>query len=147
MPLFLGDSGLLNSSDRLNQMIYEELLYDITRLQNKLYQNILLLNKDQRTIYDTVLSSIDNTCDCFFVDEPDGTDKTFLYNTLLATIRSCGEIALAVISSSISALLIDRGRTAHSRFRIPLKLNKFLTCNISRESREAKLVNAAKLFI
>ncbi|GES84933.1 ATP-dependent DNA helicase Pif1-like [Rhizophagus clarus] len=46
-----------------------------------------------------------------------------------------------------SALLIDGGRTAHSRFRIPLKLNEFSTCNISRESREAHLINAAKLFI
>src|SRR5687767_652068 len=121
-------------------MIREELSYDITRLQNELYQNIPLLNKDQYAIYDAVLSSIDNTCDCFFVDGLGDTGKTFLYNILLVTIRLREEIALAVASSSISALLIDGGRTAHSQFRIPLKLNEFSTCNISRKSREAKLV-------
>ena len=43
--------------------------------------------------------------------------------------------------------MIDGGRTAHSRFRIPLKLNELSTCNISRGSREAHLINAAKLFV
>lgn len=66
---------------------------------------------------------------------------------MLATIRSRGEVALAVAFSGISALLIDGGRTDHSRFKIPLKLNEFSTCNISRGSREANLINAAKLFV
>ena len=83
----------------------------------------------------------------FFVDGPGNTDKTFLYNTLLATVRSHGNIALAIVSSGILALLIDGGRTAHSRFRIPLKLNELLICNISHGSRESHLINAAKLFI
>src|SRR5438309_1554997 len=38
-------------------------------------------------------------------------------------------------------------RMAHSQFRIPLKLNELSTCNISRRSKEAHLINAAKLFI
>ncbi|POG67633.1 DNA helicase Pif1 like protein, partial [Rhizophagus irregularis DAOM 181602=DAOM 197198] len=131
----------------LNQLIREEMSYDITLLQTALNQNVPLLNKDQRAIYYAVLSSIHDTCTCFFVDGPGGTGKTFLYNTLLATVRSCGEIALAVASLGISALLIDGGRTAHSRFRIPLKLHELSTCNIFRRSREARLINAAKLFI
>src|SRR5437764_972105 len=84
--------------------------------------------------------------DAFFIDGPGGTGKTFLYNTLLATIRSSSEIAVAVTSSGI-ALLIMSGRTAHSRFKISLKLNKSSTCNISRNSKEARLINLAKLFI
>ncbi|CAB4481131.1 unnamed protein product [Rhizophagus irregularis] len=147
VPLFLGGFGFLNGPDALNQLIREEMSYDITLLQTALNQNVPLLNKDQRAIYDAVLSSIHDTCTCFFVDGPGGTGKTFLYNTLLATVRSCREIALAVASLGISALLIDGGRTAHSRFRIPLKLHELSTCNIFRRSREARLINAAKLFI
>ena len=78
-----------------------------------------------------------NSPECFFIDGPDGTGKTFLYNIILAKIRLCGEIALPVASSGIAALLIDGGRTAHSRFKIPIKLNETSTCSISRNSKEA----------
>jgi hypothetical protein len=54
---------------------------------------------------------------------------------------------LPVASSGIAALLIDGGRTAHSRFKIPIKLNETSTCNISRGSKEAYLINTTKLFI
>jgi hypothetical protein len=37
-----------------------------------------------------------------------------LFNTILAKVRSQGNIALAVASSGIAALLLDDGRTAHS---------------------------------
>ena len=70
-----------------------------------------------------------------------------MYNTLLAKVRSHGEIALPVASSGIAALLIDGGRTAHSRFKIPIKLNEASTCNISRGNKEADLINMTKLFI
>ena len=83
----------------------------------------------------------------FFVDGPDGTRKTFLYNTLLANVRSNSDIALAVASSKIAALLISNSRTAHSRFKIPINLDLCLTCNISRRNKEVRLINIAKLFI
>ena len=64
----------------------------------------------------------------FFVDGPGGTGKTFLYKGLLAKVRAEGIVALAVASSGISALLLDSGTTAHSRFKIPLKLGADSTC-------------------
>ena len=64
----------------------------------------------------------------FFVDGPGGTGKTFLINLLLAKVRSEGRIALAVASSGIAALLLDGGRIAHSRFKIPIKLHESETC-------------------
>ena len=83
----------------------------------------------------------------FFVDGPDGTRKTFLYNTLLANVRSNSDIALVVASSGITALLISSGRTAYSRFKIPINLDLCLTCNISRRNKKVRLINIAKLFI
>jgi len=49
-----------------------------------------------------------------------GTCKTFIYRAIATTLRSKGEIVLIVASSEIVALLIPGGRTAHSRFDIPL---------------------------
>lgn len=64
----------------------------------------------------------------FFVDGPGGTGKTFVYSIMLAHVRSQGQIALAVASSGIAALLLKGGRTAHSRFKIPLDLDRTSTC-------------------
>jgi hypothetical protein len=58
------------------------------------------------------------------------TGKTFLYNLILSRTRADGGLAIAVASSGIAALLLPGGRTAHSRFKIPIKLDKVSTCNI-----------------
>ncbi len=93
------------------------------------------------------MQAVNNGSGYFFIDGPAGTGKTFLYNTLLANIRLHGDIAIAVAFSGIAALLISGGRTAHSRFKIPLRVDEFSTCNISCNSQLARLINAAKLFI
>ena len=138
-----------NDNNNLDQLIQEErLLYNIMHLESILHNNIPLLNAEQHAIYNAVIQAFEhNSSECFFVDGPGGTGKTFLYNTILAKVRLCGEIALPVASSGIAALLIDGGRTAHSRFKIPIKLNETSTCNISRRSKEACLINIAKVFI
>ena len=64
----------------------------------------------------------------FFVDGPGGTGKTFLYSVLLAAVRSRGDVALAAASSGIAALLMEGGRTAHSRFKIPVPAHEGSTC-------------------
>ena len=117
-------------------------------MESILSNNIPLLNKDQHAIYNAIMQAVEhNSSQCFFIDGPGGTGKTFLYNTILAKVRSYGKIALPVASSGIAALLISGGRTAHTRFKIPIKLNETSTCNISRGSKEANLINMAKLFI
>ena len=121
-----------NNNNNSDQLIHEERSYNTIQLENILHNNIPLLNENQHAIYDAVMHAIEhNLSEWFFVDGPGGTGKTFLYNTILAKIRSCNEIALDVASSGIAALLIDGGRTAHSWFKIPIKLNESLTCNIS----------------
>src|SRR4051812_27370863 len=70
----------------------------------------LFLNNDYN--YDAIIQAIADANKCFFVNNPNGTVKTFLYNTLLITIRLSGEIAIAVISSSIAAFLIMSSKIA-----------------------------------
>jgi hypothetical protein len=48
----------------------------------------------------------------------------------------------------MAALLLPGGRTAHSRFRIPVKdLNNDSACNINKQGPEAALIRAADLIV
>jgi hypothetical protein len=133
MDLLLKNMADVNDDDdNLDQLIQEERSYNVTQLESILQNNIPLLNTEQHAIYSTIIQAIEhNSSECFFIDGPGGTGKTFLYNTLLAKVRSHNEIALPVASSGVAALLIDGGRTAHSRFKIPIKLTETSICNIS----------------
>jgi ATP-dependent DNA helicase PIF1 len=82
----------------------------------------------------------------FFLDGPGGSGKTYLYNILLAKVRSQGKIALAVASSGIAAMLLAGGRTAHSRFKISLDQNNCF-CNIKKTSQLARLLKKVSLLV
>src|SRR5438045_1073915 len=56
-------------------------------------------------------------------------------------------IALTVASSGIAAILLDGGRTSHSRFRIPIDITSESICSISAQSDIAKLIRMTKLII
>ena len=64
------------------------------------------------------------------MDRSGDTGKTFLYNTLLANVRSNSDIALAVASSEIVAFLISSSKIAHLWFKILIKLDSSSICNI-----------------
>ncbi len=57
-------------------------------------------------------------------------------------------MAVAVASSGIATLLLNGGRTTHSRFKIPVQgLNSMSTCYISRDSELVALLQAAALIV
>jgi len=62
-------------------------------------------------------------------------------------LRSKGEIVITVASSGIAALLIPSGRTAHSRFGIPIEIHESSSCNITPNTDLAQLMARAKLII
>jgi hypothetical protein len=79
------------------------------------------LNPEQRRAYKDILAAVDSSDGgVFFVDGPGGTGKTFLYKVLLAKVRGERKIAVATATSSVAASIMPGGRTAHSRFKIPL---------------------------
>lgn len=114
-------------------------------------EQLPLLNENQRSIHDEIIGAIFNPEGrmerVFFIEGPGGTGKTFLYNLLLAKVRSEGEIALAVASSGIAALLLDGGRTAHSMFKIPINISERSTCAISVNSPLADIIRKSKVVI
>ncbi|GJY18785.1 hypothetical protein Tco_0390276 [Tanacetum coccineum] len=83
----------------------------------------------------------------YFVYGYGGTGKTFLWKTLAAGIRRQGDIVLNVASSGIASLLMSGGRTAHSRFHIPIKVDETSHCSISAQSDLGALLKRCKLII
>ncbi|XP_062188862.1 uncharacterized protein LOC133892156 [Phragmites australis] len=106
------------------------------------------LNTKQRAAYDEILSAVDSDeGGVFFVDGPGGTGKTFLYKALLATIRGQNKIVVATATSGVAASIMPGGRTAHSRFKIPLSIDDGVFCSFTKQSGIAKLLRTACLII
>ncbi|XP_031122581.1 uncharacterized protein LOC116025489 [Ipomoea triloba] len=106
------------------------------------------LNACQRAAFDTIIENVfANKGGIYFVDGPAGTGKTFLYRCLLATVRSRGFLALATATSGIAASILPGGRTAHSRFKLPLDGDDKHICNIGKQTAEARLLKECKLIL
>ncbi|KAL3652000.1 hypothetical protein CASFOL_001681 [Castilleja foliolosa] len=106
-----------------NRLLMEETCYDKALLAAEHEQSRLLLNSDQLNVYNCILSSYQRGSQVLlFVYGHGGTGKTFLWKTIISYFRSIGRIVLAVAASGIASLLLPSGRTAHSRFKIPIDL-------------------------
>ncbi|XP_073138923.1 uncharacterized protein [Henckelia pumila] len=106
------------------------------------------LNVGQRRAFDMILQCFESgNSGLFFVNGPGGTGKTFLYRALLAHVRSQNMIALATTTSGVAASILPGGRTAHSRFKIPIELHEKSFCTISKQTGLAELLRVARLII
>ncbi|XP_061339398.1 uncharacterized protein LOC133286069 [Gastrolobium bilobum] len=128
-----------NSS--VNRLVMDELLHDSFSLKEEHDRLLNSLTNEQRVVYDKIISAISaGKGGFFFLYGFGGTGKTFIWNTLSAFVRSRAEIVRNVASSGIASLLLPGGRTAHSRFRIPIQITEDSTCNIKENSTLAELL-------
>ncbi|XP_056848982.1 uncharacterized protein LOC130499099 [Raphanus sativus] len=106
------------------------------------------MTDEQKKIFHEITDAVtEERGGVFFVYGFGGTGKTFLWKLLSAAIRSRGDIVLNVASSGIASLLLQGGRTAHSRFGIPLSPDEFSSCNMAHGTDQANLVKEASLII
>ena len=85
------------------------------------------MDADQLEIYSTLYACITedeeihkHRMSTFFIEGKPGRGKTFVANALATKLRSEGYIVLIVATTALAATLYERGRTAHSLFRIPV---------------------------
>ncbi|KAF7835752.1 ATP-dependent DNA helicase PIF1-like [Senna tora] len=131
--------GLLSNMD--NMLMSEELNYDKQLLRLEHSTLLASLTSEQATINHLVVDAVNQQIGgVFFVNGFDGSEKTFIWNTLTSALRSRGDILLAVASNDIASQLIPGGRIAHSRFAIPLDCNENSTCNIMQGSDMGNLL-------
>ncbi|XP_074339091.1 uncharacterized protein LOC141677199 isoform X4 [Apium graveolens] len=144
----LPELNIVSTTRYKNDLLLEEMMYDREKLRSKASEGVDCFNSKQRLIFDEILESVHtNAGGFYFVYGPGGTGKTFLWSTILARLRSEGKIVLAVASSGIASLLIEGGRTAHSRFKIPIDPNEFTCCEIKQNTYLAELINNTSLVI
>ncbi|CAN0897211.1 ATP-dependent DNA helicase PIF1 [Linum grandiflorum] len=149
-------------NDRLNEKLRNQVLHNLQTLLHT-YSSTLAqfhlpqpishsthnaLNAQQRLAHDAVLASLTtNKGQLYFLYGHGGTGKTFLYNCIIAKVRSMGQIALVVASSGIAATLLPGGVTAHSRFKIPLDVDHSSTCAIKKGTSLARLIEKTTLIV
>jgi hypothetical protein len=140
------------SADQLgeigNILMNEEMSYDMD-IQREEHQRIYNnLNVDKKIIFNAIMESVDSRQGkLIFVEGHGGTGKTYLWKAITTKIRSEGKIVLALASCGIAALLLEGGRTAHSRFHIPLNTTDESTCNIKQGSNLAALLNKTSIIL
>ena len=135
-----------NSDD--NEMITNELSADPKSELLKAETMYNQLNPDQLLAYKNIIDRVvSGKPGFFFVSGYGGTGKTFLWSSIIAYLRGKERIVLTVASSGVAALLLPGGRTAHSRFKIPISLDDNGTCDIKRSSKLAEMIESASLII
>ena len=132
-----------DATERAGVEYRREMSYNIEREREVSIHNISLLNAEQRAVHDAfVASAFSANGGLFFLDAPGGCGKTFLIQTILASIRSQEKIAIATASSGLAATLIPGGRTIHSTFKVPLNLAQcdVPLCSIKKGTSLAKVI-------
>jgi hypothetical protein len=149
----LSDYGLPKPSGDLldmlqNRLMMEERCYDRESLKLEHERLLRGLNSKQLDAYNLVTNSItENKQILLFVYGHGGTGKTYLWTTIISALRSNGKIVLAVAASEIASLLLPSGRTAHSRFKIPIDITDESICNVKKTTQLAKLLIETSLIV
>ncbi|GBN27243.1 hypothetical protein AVEN_234875-1 [Araneus ventricosus] len=88
--------------------VLERVNFDVVEEQAKANSYTMQSNSEQRNVVEILLSAVYNnaadTPKCYFLDGPAGTGKTFVYSTLLHTIRGRGDDVIPVASTGILVL-------------------------------------------
>ncbi|GJT77618.1 DNA helicase [Tanacetum coccineum] len=131
-----------------NRLLMEERNYNQEELAQLNNGSVLLLNSEQKQIYDHIINAdANNRQALIFVYGHGGTGKTFLWKTIISSLCCEGKIVLAVASPGIASLLLPSGRTAHSKFKLPLELTEESLCRITKNTQIGKLLADVDLII
>lgn len=121
---------------------------DRVQLRARTDEAVHKLLPEQLLVFDAVMSSLSRSEGrCIFVDAPGGTGKTFTFNAILGAVRAQGKIALAVASSGIAAILLEKGRTFHARFSANLSPAEDQMLKIQAQSTQAQLLRRASVIL
>ncbi|XP_031097006.1 uncharacterized protein LOC116001257 [Ipomoea triloba] len=135
----------LSDDDKKNLALIE--IERLLQLYNKTlsdYPQMPIPNYDSEWRCDNRLLFAELNYDCVALRDE---RKTFVWKALSAKIRSQGDIVINVAFSGIASLLLPGGRTAHSRFAMPIGVTEDSTCNITQGSHLAELIIKCKLII
>lgn len=121
----------------------KELSYNPVHLSDTVLYPGSMKNK----VFVKLIASIVSEGGLFFLSAPGGTRKIFLVNLLLAILRKYSNIIISVFLLDTGATLPNEGKTAHSTFKLPLKLIHFNIplCKINKQSDVTQVLWECKL--
>ena len=106
------------------------------------------LNEEQQYVFDIIVQKLQTKVPYVcFVNGAAGTGKTYLYQAILAFCSTNNYLAIPVATSGVAASLLPNGQTAHSKFKLPIDLERRKTCNVSKQSKLASHFRSASLII
>ncbi|XP_076881486.1 uncharacterized protein LOC143529611 [Bidens hawaiensis] len=130
-----------------NRFMNEEPAYDTQVMTDEFQRLFISLTAEQRDVYNEMMKANDPKKGVFSLcTVMEGRGKLFICKTLSVSIKSKAKIVLNAASSSIS-LLLEGGRTAHSRFLIPINLTEDSTCSITRNPDIRNIMSKTDLII
>ncbi|XP_058746542.1 uncharacterized protein LOC131619470 [Vicia villosa] len=124
-----------------NRLIYDERSYDVSAMRTEFTRLSNALTDEQGKIFEKIMTAVHTQKGgVFFLHGYGGTGKTYMWRTLASALRSKHDICLTVATSGIASLLLPGGRTAHSKFKIPVPTMDNSTCKIDYDDEVADLL-------
>jgi primosomal protein N' len=84
------------------------------------------LNDKQKEIVDLLINKLDSNINhnnnCFYIDGPGGSSKTFIYKTIYYLAISKNKRVCTMAFTGIAATLLPTGKTVHKTFRLLVPL-------------------------
>ena len=84
---------------------------------------------------------------CFFIDGPGGSGKTYLYTTLNYLVIGLKKNVTTMDFTGIAATLLPHGKTVHKTLGLPVPLYADCNSNIKSNSRESEILKNTDVFI
>ncbi|KAG8174761.1 hypothetical protein JTE90_026661 [Oedothorax gibbosus] len=105
---------------------------DIGSHSQKCYEIEEKLNDDQLGVYNRVhwkyFGECQQTAQCFFIEGPGGTGKTFLYTGIYHRLLAMIKKTACVAWTGIASILLPCGTTSNRFFNLPIQLNEEGIC-------------------
>ncbi|KAL5170455.1 Replication protein A DNA-binding subunit B [Glycine soja] len=125
-----------------NSLILAELNYNNEELRSEFEHLFSHMTDEQASIYNQIVEAVNkDEGGMFFLCGYGGTGKTYIWKALASSLRADNKIVIMVASSGIASQLLPGGRTAHSKFKIPVPVFEDSTCNIHQRTQLAELLN------
>ena len=128
---------------------------DVVNVEELREEAVLLepqLNDDQRRVSQAVIDAVvsndpQGRPKVFFLDGPGGTGKTFTYNYLIRELLGRNKRIATCAWTGIAATLLQKGKTMHSLFKLPVPILDNSTCNVTVNSTHARYLQRCELFV
>lgn len=109
------------------------------------------LNEKQKEIVDLILNRLDNNNNnhnnCFYIDGPGGSGKTFIYTTIYHLARIRNKRVCTMAFTGIAATLLPTGKTVHKTFGLPVPLFADSSSAIKIQTKEAQYLKETDIYI